>query len=119
MGEVVRCWLDLVVADAELASCLVGVDRARLSARLTELLDASLGESPGAGRAGADQRDRREAGWLDAPDLTGLWRGLGLTEGQHRRVIDYLGGVLWALNVPPQQRDPAVAVPDEDGEVTR
>ncbi|SCL28692.1 hypothetical protein GA0070616_3742 [Micromonospora nigra] len=76
--EVVTRWLRLVVADAELSPYLIGVDLDRLAAHLTASLDAALGDEPAA----------------DA------WRGLGLSEAQHRRVVDYLIGVLWALDLP-------------------
>ncbi|MEE3917936.1 hypothetical protein V2I01_02435 [Micromonospora sp. BRA006-A] len=33
-----------------------------------------------------------------ARPAAGAWRGLGLTEAQHRRMVDYLAGVLWALD---------------------
>ncbi|WP_460807441.1 globin family protein [Micromonospora zhanjiangensis] len=78
-------WLRLVAADSELAPYLIGVDLVRLGGHLALLLTAALG-----GPVGAVAR----------PDAAGGWRGLGLTEAQHRRVVDYLGGVLWAFNVP-------------------
>ncbi|MEH1053670.1 hypothetical protein V6U89_00415 [Micromonospora sp. CPCC 206171] len=77
-------WLRLVAADAELAPYLIGVDRARLAGHLALTLTAALGEP---------------AGGIARP-AAGAWRGLGLTEAQHRRVVDYLAGVLRALDVP-------------------
>ncbi|MEU1758881.1 hypothetical protein ACFYO8_14845 [Micromonospora sp. NPDC005257] len=82
--EAVARWLRLVAADAELAPYLVGVDRARLAGHLALTLTVALG-----GPAGDIARP-----------AAGAWRGLGLTEAQHRRVVDYLAGVLWALDVP-------------------
>ncbi|WP_223201364.1 hypothetical protein [Micromonospora sp. M42] len=82
--EAVARWLRLVAADAELAPYLVGVDRARLAGHLALTLTVALG-----GPAGDIARPTAEA-----------WRGLGLTEAQHHRVVDYLAGVLWALDVP-------------------
>ncbi|MEU5943751.1 hypothetical protein ABZ807_32405 [Micromonospora sp. NPDC047548] len=76
--EVVNRWLRLIVADAELSPYLIGVDLGRLAAHLTASLTAALDEEPAA----------------DA------WRGLGLSEAQHRRIADYLVGVLWALDLP-------------------
>jgi len=38
------------------------------------------------------------AGDLVRP-VVGAWRGLGLSEAQHRRVVDYLTGVLWAMDL--------------------
>ncbi|WP_320065003.1 hypothetical protein [Micromonospora sp. RTGN7] len=81
-GEVVReavwQWLRLVAADAELEPYLVGVDLGRFADQLAATLGAALD-----GRVAAD-----------------AWPGLGLGEGQHRRLVDYLAGVLWALDVP-------------------
>ncbi|MFI5848921.1 hypothetical protein ACIA7R_14145 [Micromonospora chalcea] len=82
--QAVARWLRLVAADAELAPYLVGVDRARLAGHLALSLTVALG-----GPAGDIARP-----------AVGAWRGLGLTEAQHRRVVDYLAGVLWALDVP-------------------
>jgi hemoglobin len=77
-------WLWLVAADAELAPYLVGVDVSRLAGHLALLLTAALG-----GPAGDVARP-----------AAGAWRGLGLTEAHHRRVVDYLTGVLWAMDLP-------------------
>ncbi|WP_275408683.1 globin [Micromonospora qiuiae] len=82
--EAVTRWLGLVVADAELAPYLIGVDRARLAGHLALTLTVALGGP---------------AGDLVRP-AAGAWRGLGLTEAQHRRVVDYLAGVLRELGVP-------------------
>ncbi|WP_438941321.1 hypothetical protein, partial [Micromonospora craterilacus] len=82
--DAVARWLGLVAADAELAPYLVGVDRARLARHLALTLTVALG-----GPAGDIARP-----------AVGAWRGLGLTEAQHRRVVDYLAGVLGALGVP-------------------
>ncbi|MDG4753308.1 MULTISPECIES: hypothetical protein [Micromonospora] len=82
--EAVARWLRLVTADGELAPYLVGVDQARLAGHLALTLTVALG-----GPAGDIARP-----------AAGAWRGLGLTEAQHRRVVDYLAGVLWALDVP-------------------
>ncbi|MFJ6195392.1 hypothetical protein [Micromonospora sp. NPDC092111] len=71
--EIVRRWLRLVVADAELSPYLVGVDLDRLTAHLTASLTAALVGEP-----------------------TDAWGGLGLSEAQRRRVGDYLVGVCWA-----------------------
>ncbi|WP_229688212.1 hypothetical protein [Micromonospora yangpuensis] len=93
-------WLGLVAADAELAPYLVGVDRARLGGHLALILTVALG-----GPAGDIARP-----------AVGAWRGLGLTEEQHRRVVDYLTGVLWALDVPAGAIDAARrAFADEAG----
>ncbi|MGC4749015.1 hypothetical protein ACLQ28_25635 [Micromonospora sp. DT201] len=71
-AEVVARWLRLVEADAELSPYLIGVDLGRLSAHLT----ASLANA------------------LDGHATpTEGWRGLGLSEAQHRRMVDYLVGV--------------------------
>ncbi|MEU7917422.1 hypothetical protein ACGFIP_16625 [Micromonospora zamorensis] len=78
-SEMVARWLRLVVADAELSPYLIGVDLGRLSAHLT----ASLGNA-------LDGEATPPAGW----------GGLGLSEAQHRRVVDYLVGVLWAAELP-------------------
>ncbi|GAA4565667.1 hypothetical protein GCM10023176_14290 [Micromonospora coerulea] len=82
--DAVARWLRLVAADAELAPYLIGFDRARLAGHLALTLTAALG-GPAAGIASP---------------AAGAWRGLGLTEAQHRRVVDYLTGVLRALDVP-------------------
>jgi hypothetical protein len=82
--EVVARWLRLVAADAELAPYLIGVDLARLAGHLALTLTVALGGPPG----------------NIARPAAGAWRGLGLTEAHHRRVVDYLAGVLWALDVP-------------------
>jgi truncated hemoglobin YjbI len=82
--DAVRRWLRLVAADAELAPYLVGVDLSRLAGHLALLLTAALG-GPG--------------GNIARP-VAGAWRGLGLTEAHHRRVVDYLTGVLWAMGLP-------------------
>ncbi|WP_405094607.1 globin [Micromonospora sp. NBC_01412] len=76
--EAVWQWLRLVAADAELEPYLVGVDLGRFADHLAATLGAALD-----GRAAAD-----------------AWPGLGLGEEQHRRLVDYLAGVLWALDVP-------------------
>ncbi|MER5332910.1 hypothetical protein [Micromonospora sp. NPDC002717] len=70
-------WLRLVVADAELSPYLIGVDLDRLGAHLAASLAAALDGQP-------------------IPDP---WRGIGLSEAQHRRIVDYLAGVLWALGL--------------------
>ena len=82
--EAVRRWLRLVEADGGLAPYLVGVDVARLAGHLALLLTTALG-----GPAGNIARP-----------VVGAWRGLGLTEAHHRRVVDYLTGVLWAMDLP-------------------
>ncbi|MFG1757025.1 hypothetical protein [Micromonospora echinofusca] len=76
--EAVGQWLRLVVADAELSPYLIGVDLERLGAHLAAGLAAAVEGQP----------------------ATDPWRGFGLSEEQHRRVVDYLAGVLWALDVP-------------------
>ncbi|MEU5912889.1 hypothetical protein [Micromonospora sp. NPDC047527] len=81
-GEAVGQWLRLVVADAELSPYLIGVDLGRLAAHLTAGLANALA-------GGATPSDG--------------WRGLGLSEAQHRRVVDYLVGVLWAADLPDDQ----------------
>ncbi|SCL69074.1 hemoglobin [Micromonospora citrea] len=83
--DAVARWLRAVAADAELAPYFIGVDRARLGGHLALTLTVALGGP---------------AGDLVRP-AAGAWRGLGLTEAQHRRVVDYLAGVLQALDVPP------------------
>ncbi|MFG3420580.1 hypothetical protein [Micromonospora sp. NPDC048063] len=83
--DAVARWPRLVAADTELTPYLVGVDRARLAGHLALTLTVALGGP---------------AGDLARP-AAGAWRGLGLTEAQHRRVVDYLAGVLRALDVPP------------------
>lgn len=75
--EAVWQWLRLVAADAELEPYLVGVDLGRFADHLAATLGAALD-----GRATAD-----------------AWPGFGLGEEQHRRLVDYLAGVLWALDV--------------------
>lgn len=98
--DAVTRWLRLVAADAELASYLIGVDRARLGGHLALTLTVVLG-----GPAGDIVRP-----------AAGAWRGLGLTEAQHRRVVDYLAGVLRALDVPAGAVDAARrAFADEAG----
>ena len=77
-------WLRLVAADEGLAPYLVGVDLSRLAGHLALLLTTALG-----GPAGDIARP-----------VVGAWRGLGLTEAHHRRVVDYLTGVLWAMDLP-------------------
>ncbi|MET7877809.1 hypothetical protein ABZS52_12850 [Micromonospora profundi] len=81
-GEAVGRWLRLVVADAELSPYLIGVDLGRLAAHLTAGLANALDGGPAA---------------VDG------WQGLGLSEEQHRRVVDYLMGVLWAAEFPDDQ----------------
>ncbi|MEU1753766.1 globin [Micromonospora matsumotoense] len=98
--EAVARWLRLVAADAELTPYLIGVDRARLGGHLALTLTVALG-----GPAGDVVRP-----------VAGAWRGLGLTEAQHRRVVDYLAGVLRALDVPTGAVDAARrAFADEAG----
>ncbi|MEH1165494.1 hypothetical protein V6V47_08915 [Micromonospora sp. CPCC 205539] len=80
-AEAVTRWLRLVVADAELSPYLIGVDLDRLAAHLT----ASLANA------------------LDGEPAAAGWRGLGLTEAQHQRIVDYLVGVLWAAELPEGQ----------------
>ncbi|MEV1287919.1 hypothetical protein [Micromonospora sp. NPDC049679] len=82
--DAVRWWLRLVAADAELAPYLVGVEVSRLAGHLALLLTAALGGSTGD----------------IARPVTEAWQGLGLSEGHHRRVLDYLAGVLWAMDLP-------------------
>jgi hypothetical protein len=79
--ELAGRWLRLVVADAELSPHLVGVDVQRFAAHLAAILTNALD-----GRPVADP-----------------WRGLGLSERQHRRVVDYLVGVLWAAGLPDER----------------
>lgn len=74
--EAIGQWLRLVVADAELSPYLIGVDLERLGAHLAAGLAAAVEGQP----------------------ATDPWRGFGLSEEQHRRVVDYLAGVLWALD---------------------
>ncbi|WP_406077235.1 hypothetical protein [Micromonospora sp. NBC_00858] len=81
-AEAVARWLRLVVADTELSPYLIGGDLGRLAAHLTASLANALDGEP----AAADG-----------------WHGLGLSEAQHRRVIDYLVGVLWAFDLPDDQ----------------
>ena len=101
MRDVVARWLRLVAADAELAPYLIGVDRVRLAGHLARTLTAALGGP---------------AGDVARPAAAGAWRGLGLTDEQHRRVVDYLAGVLWALDVPAGAVDAARrAFADEAG----
>ncbi|GGL89565.1 hypothetical protein GCM10012279_04000 [Micromonospora yangpuensis] len=71
----------MVVADAELSPHLVGVDLRRLGAHLAASLAAAT----------------------DGVDVADPWAGLGLSEEQHRRVLDYLVGVLWAGDVPAER----------------
>ncbi|WP_433343600.1 FAD-binding oxidoreductase [Micromonospora sp. CA-111912] len=82
--DAVTRWLRLVAADADLSPYLVGVDRTRLAGHLALTLTTALG-----GPAGGIARP-----------AAGAWRGLGLTEAQHRRVVDYLTGVLLARDLP-------------------
>ncbi|MFG1799945.1 hypothetical protein ACGFI4_07190 [Micromonospora carbonacea] len=79
-AEIVRRWLRLVVADAELSPYLVGVDLDRIAAHLTASLTAALAREP-----------------ADA------WGGLGLSEAQRRRIGDYLVGVCWAADLPGER----------------
>ncbi|MGB2567654.1 hypothetical protein ACPFP2_04255 [Micromonospora citrea] len=72
--EIARTWLRLVIADAEISPYLIGVDLERLAAHLAAV--------------------------LDNPTAVHGWPGLGLSEAQHRRMVDYLTGVLWALDLP-------------------
>ncbi|WP_231932559.1 globin family protein [Micromonospora rifamycinica] len=76
-AEIVRRWLRLVTADAELSPYLVGVDLGRLAAHLTASVTAAL-----------------------AGEATDPWGGLGLSKEQHRRIGDYLVGVCWAADLP-------------------
>ncbi|MCX5069455.1 hypothetical protein OOJ91_26770 [Micromonospora lupini] len=64
-GNVAR-WLRPVLAEAELSPYLIGVDLDRLVRHLT----ASLAHG------------------LDGEAIQ--WRGLGLSDVQHRRIVDYL-----------------------------
>ncbi|GAB3954657.1 hypothetical protein [Micromonospora vulcania] len=80
--EVVTRWLRLIMEDAELSPYLIGVDLDRLAAHLTASLARVLDGEP----AAADG-----------------WRGLGLSEAQHLRVVAYLVGVLWASDLPEQR----------------
>ncbi|KXK59097.1 hypothetical protein AWW66_26105 [Micromonospora rosaria] len=84
MRDAVDRWLRVVAADAELTPYLIGVDRGRLARHLALTLTVALGGP---------------AGDLARPAV-GAWRGLGLTEAQHRRVVDYLAGVLREVDVP-------------------
>jgi hemoglobin len=84
--EVVTRWLRVIAADGELSPYLVGVDPVRLGRHLAEVLTAALG-GPGSDAAA------RVSG-------AGAWRGLGLAEEQHRRVVDYLAGMLRERAVP-------------------
>ncbi|MFD6608713.1 globin [Micromonospora chalcea] len=93
--EAVHRWLRLIAADAELAPCLVGVDRRRLAALLTARLDTALGgvwRSPG----GAFP-----AGTPDGLSVLGGARRPPLSEEQRWRVLDYLAAALWTLDLPP------------------
>ncbi|MFC7707176.1 hypothetical protein [Micromonospora lupini] len=65
-GAIVARWLRLVVADAELSPYLIGVDLDRFAAHFT----ASLAHG------------------LDGEAIQ--LRGLGLSEAQHRRIVNYL-----------------------------
>ncbi|MET8082851.1 hypothetical protein [Micromonospora sp. NPDC005237] len=71
-ADLVARWLRLVAADAELSPYLIGVDLGRLAAHLVTVLDGNATQ----------------------------WCGLGLSEAQHRRVVDYLEGVLRAAELP-------------------
>ncbi|SCG72846.1 hypothetical protein GA0070609_4766 [Micromonospora echinaurantiaca] len=84
--QITAQWLRLVVADAELSPYLIGVDLGRFGAHLTGSLAAALGDGPAAGAVGRDG-----------------WCGLGLSEAQHRRIVDRLVGVLWALDLPEER----------------
>ncbi|MFG1882783.1 hypothetical protein [Micromonospora sp. NPDC049102] len=65
-ADIVERWLRLVAADAELSPYLIGVDLDGFAAHLTASLARGLdGEAT-------------------------QWRGLGLSEAQHRRIVDYL-----------------------------
>ncbi|KXK59345.1 hypothetical protein AWW66_24690 [Micromonospora rosaria] len=79
--ETASRWLRLVVADAELSPYLIGVDLRRLGAHLAASVTAALAGRP-----------------VDDP-----WQGLGLSEEQHRRILDYLIGVLWASDLPQER----------------
>ncbi|MGW0433728.1 globin [Micromonospora sp. NPDC003197] len=89
--DAVGRWLWLVEADTELRPFLVGVDRARLAGHLALLLTAALG-----GPAGDVARP-----------CTGAWQGLGMSEGQRRRAVNYLVGTLQAMGVPAADADRA------------
>ncbi|MGC4855600.1 hypothetical protein ACLQ24_19945 [Micromonospora sp. DT4] len=71
-ADLVARWLRLVTADAELSPYLIGIDLDRLAAHLATVLDGNATQ----------------------------WCGLGLSEAQHRRVVDYLEGVLRAAELP-------------------
>ncbi|MEV4827733.1 hypothetical protein AB0K25_05330 [Micromonospora sp. NPDC049257] len=79
-AEIVRRWLRLVTADAELSPYLIGVDRVRLAGHLTAGVTVALAGEPADG-----------------------WGGLGLSEEQHRRIGDYLVGVCWAADLPDER----------------
>ncbi|MEH0980896.1 FAD-binding oxidoreductase [Micromonospora sp. CPCC 205556] len=79
-------WLSLLAADAELSPYLVGVDRDRLTAHLAR----SLTTAPGGGT------------------LLGGWGGLGWSEAQHRRALNYLARLLQASD-EPSAASPAVS----------
>ncbi|GAB2932721.1 hypothetical protein GCM10027280_20520 [Micromonospora polyrhachis] len=89
--DAVGRWLWLVEADTELRPFLVGVDRVRLAGHLALLLTAALG-----GPTGDVVRPCAAA-----------WAGLGMSEGQHRRAVNYLVGTLRAMGVPPAAADRA------------
>ncbi|MFC8614940.1 FAD-binding oxidoreductase [Micromonospora purpureochromogenes] len=76
--EAVAHWLSLLAADAELSPYLIGVDRDRLTAHLAR----SLTTAPGGGAL------------LDG------WGGLGWSEAQHRRAVNYLARMLKARSEP-------------------
>ncbi|MGK5443249.1 FAD-binding oxidoreductase [Micromonospora sp. URMC 105] len=71
-------WLNLLAADTELSPYLIGVDRDRLTAHLAR----SLTTAPGGGAL------------LDG------WSGLGWSEAQHRRAVNYLARVLETRGEP-------------------
>ncbi|MEU3452879.1 FAD-binding oxidoreductase [Micromonospora sp. NPDC006766] len=75
MREAVARWLSLVAADAELSAYLIGVDWDRLKAHLARSLASGTGGEP------------------EVPCL-------GWSEGQHRRAVDYLTGVLRPYRKP-------------------
>lgn len=72
--EAVAHWLSLLAADAELSPYLIGVDRDRLTVHLAR----SLTTAPSGGTP------------LDG------WGGLGWSEAQHRRAVNYMARVLAA-----------------------
>ncbi|MEU4712188.1 FAD-binding oxidoreductase [Micromonospora purpureochromogenes] len=82
--EAIAHWLTLLAADAELSPYLIGVDRDRLTAHLARALTTA----PGGGAL------------LDG------WGGLGWSEAQHRRAVNYLTRV-WEARGEPTVASPA------------